>query len=86
MNSKNLNRFISVVAIVALVRLWTTGGGLWWATFVLLLLNAFIGAVAGKAVQIESKEFVVRFWRRAQLFMNSACFTVSFAGILSSFR
>lgn len=86
MSPRVLNWIITVVALLALIRLWETGGGIWWAVLVLMLLNAFVGAVANKAVEIDAKEFVVLFWRRFQLFVNSVCFTVSLAAILYSFR
>jgi hypothetical protein len=86
MNSKRLNWIISLAAIVALVRMWPVGGGIWWIILFLLLVNLFVGATAAKAVEIESKDYVLKFWRRVQLFVNCVCFTVSFAAILYSFR
>lgn len=86
MSSRHLTWIISLTALAALVRLWSAGGGLWWILFLLMLANLFVGATASKAIEIEAKPFVVRFWRRAQLFVNVVCFTVSFAAILASFR
>lgn len=86
MSSRTLNWVITITALLALIRLWESGGGIWWAVLVLMLLNAFIGAVANKAVEIDAKGFVVRFWRRLQLLVNSICFTVSLAAILYTLR
>ena len=86
MSPRILNWIITVTALLALVRLWDAGGGIWWAVLVFMLLNAFVGAVANKAVEIDAQAFVVRFWRRAQLFVNCVCFTVSLAAILYTFR
>lgn len=86
MSPRVLNWIITVTALLALVRLWETGGGIWWIILVLMLVNMFVGATANKAVEIDAKEFVVRFWRRFQLLVNCICFTVSLAAILYTFR
>lgn len=86
MSPRVLNWIITGVAFVALVRLWDRGGGIWWAVLVLMLLNAFVGAVANKAVEIEAQAYVVRFWRRFQLLVNSISFTVSLAALLYTFQ
>lgn len=86
MSPRVLNWIISITALLALVRMWDTGGGIWWAVLVFMILNMFVGATANKAVEMDAQQFVVRFWRRLQLLVNCICFTVSLAAILYTFR
>lgn len=78
---------INVLAIAALVVLWTSEHGrLWWAIFGLLVLHLFVSQTYNKAKQIESKEFVVRFWGRSTVAVSALCFASSCAGIILALR
>lgn len=78
--------FINSVAVVALVCLWPTDrSGLWWFILVLLFLHWFTTRMAKVAREIETKEFVVRFWTRANVAFWMTCFGASWLGILLAF-
>lgn len=79
--------FINSVAVASLVCLWPTDrSGLWWSILVLLFMHWFTTRVAKAAREIDTKEYVVRFWTRANIACRMTCFAASWAGILLSFR
>lgn len=74
---------ISVIAVIALFRLWGTPYKiLWWSILILFVLDWLTGETVKTAVKDKSGQDVVRFWVWANMGISIACLILSIIGIV----
>ncbi len=76
----------SILALIALFRLWNSSHKiLWWIILVLFILDWLTGETVKTATKNSSEGDVIRFWVWANMIISISCFLLSVFGIILSF-